>query len=139
VPTIFVDANIFLDCYRRQHRGYRELLRSLCGLRSYVFITDTVITEIERNRTSVYSEANKLERKSISLGILEMYSHYSEETTDVDETNKEIRSLDNDVKRSQADLQRWIEEIHEKKSSGNCRGKGRCFEDYRRVGQKCGE
>jgi hypothetical protein len=46
--------------------------------------------------------------------MVEMLSHYSEDTTDVDETYRELRSLDQSVKRDQAALFERIEQIHNK-------------------------
>ena len=62
MPTIFSDANIFLDSYRRTDKSYRTLLRSLKELSSYLLLTNTVLSEIERNRVSVYMDANKIEK-----------------------------------------------------------------------------
>jgi hypothetical protein len=114
MPTIFIDANIFLDSYRRADKSYRTLLRSLKALSPHLLLTKTVLSEIERNRVSVYMDANKIEKKSINLAMAEMHSHYSEDTTDVDETYRELRSLDQSVKRDQAALFERVEQIHNK-------------------------
>ncbi len=114
MPTIFIDANIILDSYRRTDKSYRALLRSLKALAPHILLTKTVVSEVERNRVKAYCDANKLEKKSVSLTTMEMYSHYAEDTTDVDETYKGLRSLNENVQREQAILFQRIEEIHNK-------------------------
>jgi hypothetical protein len=42
-------------------------------------LTNTVLSKIERNRVSVYMDANKIEKKTVNLAMIEMLSHYSED------------------------------------------------------------
>jgi len=92
MALVFIDANIYLNAYKRRIAKYRQLLRSLEAISPVLFVTRSVKFEFDRNKARVYRDNNKFQ-KPAELSIPEVYPHYTEDTKQVDALNRKIRQL----------------------------------------------
>jgi hypothetical protein len=90
VPLIFVDANVYLDSYRRVSAAYRDLLKSLISLGNTLFVPKTVVNEVERNRVIAYSATNKVEITNAGFGSFDIAPHYSDDTAVVEKIKTDL-------------------------------------------------
>jgi hypothetical protein len=112
VPLIFVDANVYLDTYRRVSSAYRDLLKSLNSLGAAVFVPKQVAYEVERNRVNAYLHTNKIDINPPGLGDFEIAPHYAEDTTTVDELNRRFKQLAKHVSGEVRKIANEMERIH---------------------------
>ena len=81
-PLIFIDANIYLDCYQRRYPNYRKLLNSLELLVLNILYTRSVDYEVMRNRVLAYIKNSNIDIPKFAYP--DPYQHYfrSNETDD---------------------------------------------------------
>ena len=113
MPLIYVDANVYLDSYRRVSSAYRDLLTSLVSLAPNVFVPRQVAFEVERNRVNAYLDANKIDIKTPGLGDLRIAPHYADDTTAVDEINKKVKQLGKHITAEVRKIANGMEKIHQ--------------------------
>ena len=111
---VFVDANIYLDSYRRVMPKYRKLLTALLEIQESLLVTHTVSEEVERNRVAAYRDNNKLQTFDKTFSLLDLQSHHADDTSAVEALNQQVRQLQNDIKRKAGDLFCKLAEVHEK-------------------------
>ncbi len=112
MPIVFIDANIYLDPYRRKMENYRELLEGLREIEPYLLVTRTVRDEVERNRLTAYSANNKIEKPKPKSDLVEMRPHHAQDTAEVDEINKNVRRLENELATKAGALHEQLKKVH---------------------------
>ena len=122
MPLIFIDSNIYLDPYRRVMKNYRKLLRSLIEISDFVFVTQIVRDEVERNRVSAYRDNNKPECPKIRFSLPELFPHHAEGEADIDAINRKIRQLDNYISRNSKEIFDEMLSLHERNITSILRG-----------------
>ncbi|MBM6593088.1 PIN domain-containing protein [Microvirga pudoricolor] len=105
---IFVDANIYLDCYQRRYDNYRKLIGDLSPLASSILFTSAVDHEFRRNRVGAYIKENKVERGKTNIPI---FSPHHEVTGDNQEA-KAIRQKKEQIEKQTKELLKSVSEVH---------------------------
>jgi hypothetical protein len=91
---------------------YRDLLGALQEIEDLLLVTHTIREEVERNRVAVYRDHNKLQPFSHKFSLLELRSHHNEDTSDVEEINKQVRQLQNSLARDSDELFKKLENAY---------------------------
>jgi hypothetical protein len=110
---IFVDANIYLDCYQRALKDYRNLLPRLASLSACVLTTTQVRDEFNRNRVSAYIKENQVETPKGAYP--DLLSHHQIEDEDVD--GKKMRQERESIRKQLVELEKLAKEVHIKNIS----------------------
>jgi hypothetical protein len=114
MALVFVDANVFLDSYRRVSKEYRDLLKSLLALGQTLYVTKTVVDEVGRSRVTAYQDANRLEVKSSGISGFEIAPHYGDDSGVVEVLNKRFRKLRSTVSQEIKQIAADMEAVHQR-------------------------
>jgi hypothetical protein len=110
--TVFIDANIYLNCYERRYKDYRKLLENVASIKKSVLFTMAVSDEVKRNRAGAYVKQNKVpifvpeDPKDIS----EPNQHHL--ATEEDDSLKEIKNGRKDLKSAHEELVKKVKDFH---------------------------
>jgi hypothetical protein len=92
---LFIDANVYLDLYRRD-KG-KKLLAPLIEQVDYIFVTQQVVAEVQRNKISVAAAFLLQKFKELNLQTFDVPDHLS---GTVDGQNKDILNQMREIKKS---------------------------------------
>lgn len=109
-PLVFIDANVFLGCYARNHANYRQLLNSLLAIADKIIITNIVRDEFNRNRAHAYVTQNKV--NPTKFGTPDLYHHH--QVSGDDECAAKIKAARKLISEKQNEIIDTMREVHEK-------------------------
>ncbi|MBS9405624.1 DUF4935 domain-containing protein, partial [Halomonas sp. TRM85114] len=100
---LFIDANKYLDLYRTD-KG-RKLLAPLAEQASYVFVTQQVVDEVERNKLGAAAEFLRTKNQGMKLHGINVPDHFSgSEAGKNEEILRSIRDISKSVSTVNAEI-----------------------------------
>lgn len=116
--SLFIDANVYLDFYRREvGKKYRSVLLDLEKFSQYVFSTEQIQKEVEKNRISTYLTVSKDATPSLSVNPVRAHFLVGD-----DEAERQINREIDDFKNMYKDISDKIKDLHTKNIDAIWRG-----------------
>lgn len=98
---LFIDANIYLDFYNSNAVEYKKLLETITEAKSDIIITQLIVDEVVRNRSTKFKESFNNYAKNLGTIDCKLPVHIgSSLDTKVADWNKQRAKLANDLKTS---------------------------------------
>jgi hypothetical protein len=103
---LFIDTNKYLDLYRID-KG-KELLTPLKEQADYIFVTQQVVNEVQRNKMVVAADFLKKKFQELKLQTFNLPDHLSDTYTNQrEDILKEMKKITQDIKKVNAKVDAW--------------------------------
>jgi hypothetical protein len=102
---LFIDTNKYLDLYRTE-KG-KKILPLLKEQEKYIFVTQQVVNEVQRNKITVAAEFLKKQFPKLELQGFYLPDHLSNTTNQREEIREQMKKIDKDIKKVNAEVNAW--------------------------------
>jgi predicted nucleic acid-binding protein len=100
MPVLFIDANIYIDFYRRNAKNYSSLLESIEKADRFIFVTNQIADEVRRNKVQIAGSSFEDFQSKLGISNFDLPEHLLEDedtfanwNRDRDNLNKDERDL----------------------------------------------
>jgi len=106
---IFIDTNIYLRFFDGNRKDLKKLLDTLLKVSDNIFITDQIVSEIERNKLSVFKQSINKYTNKLKIETVTLPEHFITDlkNVEIEDWNKQRETISKENEK----LTKWINKI----------------------------